>query len=233
MPLGASRAGLMSVAGDDIPDELEHQWDTRESNVSDGTIESVPDQIGDIDLTAENGPDFVEGGLNGEDVAVLNGSDQAFSYEFPETFQRPATMFFVISHNDKGGSNQVWRDENVSGNRNEFRLRPDDGETDTFVCGPSDTDVSEAPTGDQIWTIAIDDDSEVVWRLNGSVIKTDDDASDSDVLADAVFGNRPDLDQGFDGAFAEVAVAGERLEDSDISQYEEQLESDWGMDVLS
>ena len=71
-PFGASRAGLMSVTRDDIPDSgLVHDYDVMEQSTSDTSV--LVDQVGNLDLTGN--ASGVSSGINGNPSFEYDGLD--------------------------------------------------------------------------------------------------------------------------------------------------------------
>ena len=108
-PFGASRAGLMSVAEDDIPDSGgDHQWEYNEGS---GTV--VTDVIGNENLDFGDGdtnPDWITGEGIDEVYLELNGSNQYADLSgtgvFSELRSGPSgTIFKWIKSNGTGDDN--------------------------------------------------------------------------------------------------------------------------------
>ena len=106
MPFGASRAGLMSVAADDIPDSenLHAHYDLQQQPESDSeTIDVLVDQSGnENDADAVGSPTMDIDGYNGKPTAVLDGIGDGFDVEPADfdTISQPLTWYFVLDYQD-------------------------------------------------------------------------------------------------------------------------------------
>ena len=103
-PFGASRAGLMSVAGDDIPDEgLLHEHDARE--ISD--VDTWPDIAGDNDLSVDLGsPSVISDAINGQQ-AVEYDDDSHSGDGFVGGDNDEYTLAFVLKPLSTSGDQRV------------------------------------------------------------------------------------------------------------------------------
>ena len=84
MPFGASRAGLMSVAEDDIPDSVESQWRREEF------ADPWPANVGDVDMSVSGLSKSTFS--NGEDSVFGDGTDAHGLASGPETLATNETF---------------------------------------------------------------------------------------------------------------------------------------------
>ena len=99
-PFGASRAGLMSVAADDIPDSgLTHDYDARALDLSDSdTVDPFTDNFADKDLSAVGSPTYLTDQIGDQPVASYDGDGDGHEDDGPvEVGSNDEFMFaFVV-----------------------------------------------------------------------------------------------------------------------------------------
>ena len=213
-----------------IPDELANSWDAAEAETDNGDITLIPDQVGDTNLTPVGSPTV--GDLNGVQTALLDGSNDAFDYDFGETIDKPSTLIMVISPTNTSDRQTMWRDESFDGNQNEFGLRYGDGTYDLIL--QVDSDQSETIIdGDQIITIQIDAEDNATLRANGDDKIELTDATEDGVLNVGRFG-ADDRDQRYtEGHIVKINRYDDELTGDDLSEEESRLERGANMSVLS
>ena len=233
--MGLKESGLrgslrsVSTGVSAIPDELANSWDAAEAQTDNGDITSIPDQLGDTDLTPVGSPTV--GDLNGVQTALLDGSNDAFDYDFGETVDKPATLIMVISPTNTSDRQTMWRDENAVSSRNELGLRYEGNFYDIILQGDSDS--AEIIDGDQIITIQIDAEDNATLRANGDDKITLTDATEDGVLNAGRFG-ADDRDQRWvEGHIVKINRYDDELSGDDLSNEEARLENEANMDVLS
>ena len=96
MPFGASRAGLMSVAADDIPDSVVSHYDATKDDRETGSISSIPDRQEVEDLDDGTQVTLVSDGINGNSSYESNGVDNYLIYDPTETVGPPTTVIGIV-----------------------------------------------------------------------------------------------------------------------------------------
>ena len=168
MPLGASRAGLMSTRVDAIPDlDLDHLW--WGPSISD--ISTYPDEDGSLDLSSNGDPQL--GQINDRQAAVYDGTDdshtanQAVSLGESDVWTA-AAVFEPIDNNDEG---RVFVSGTDGSSLGGFGFGPDFGGDRYRVAHEGVGSVfGGTPTTDPQVFVATYDGSTVIADLNGSEI---------------------------------------------------------------
>ena len=99
-PFGASRAGLMSVAEDDIPDSgtAQYQFDVRELNgFEDGNVVNDWTDTRISDVTASGSATYRENVLNGYSMLEFDGSDDGFVSAEGSLTNAPVAVIAVVA----------------------------------------------------------------------------------------------------------------------------------------
>ena len=170
MPFGASRAGLMSVVGDDIPDSgLKHEYFAQDETHNDqSTGEQFTDQIGDITLSAEGEPLFDFNGLSGSKSFVYNGTDDGHNAtsSWLSGDGDEYTVAAVCRYDAVDRDNDQWLVGSDGGDRGmDFRER--DGNLQYSHGGESATDIFTVNEGEPFITIGSYNGSEAFADVNG------------------------------------------------------------------
>ena len=226
MPLGASRAGLMSVGEDAIPDSAVARYDPRQEST--GSVSSISDQIGGNDLTGSGS--VVDDGINGvqsfdtDDDENWDISQSDFTVErdwainFVVELPATATNNMLLGNNDDDNELVYWQDDD-SGNWN---VRwGDDGSVET---GSSST------TNPFVGTFRAFGSSGGETLINNS---TDIDATNNDGVDDLLgfsLGSRADGDLQIDAKFGEVVIY-DNPSESDLEDEVERLADDYGISL--
>ena len=220
-PFGASRAGLMSVAADDIPDGalLYYRFD----DDSDTTI--AIDDIGDNDGSID-GATYDNESLAGDNALRFDGSDSIDMPLQPLPSDGDFTAIFAVNYDDEDGDQSLISNSDGQTGRFDFQgVRNGDPNPRLFSDqGPSFQSTVAIPT-DQYAIVALrrdGDDWDIIVGTEGDVSvgasETNDGTLDDSV--DAEIGNRPfDDDTGARGLIDEVFIAESALSISDIENY--------------
>ena len=151
-PFGASRAGLMSVAEDDIPDSgnLQTNYDIQsETGYNDGnTVKPIQDFETTTDLDTGTGPTYKPSAFNSNPIARFDETDDALSAsgsvsEFNYIHDGTGgTIYILVNDYTLDGSTRVFLDNNdispesgfyvISINEDEIRVEISNG-TDRIV----------------------------------------------------------------------------------------------------
>ena len=234
-PFGASRAGLMSVAEDDIPDSLEYQYFSTEQQYADSeTVDPFEDSVEPkVDLPATGSPTLNADSLNTVDAVELDGSNDEYDYDYTDSIiSEPCTLLFALRQNPSNDIETLWDDINTESriqnqvDNNRWFLRIDD----TTSFGSTDND-----TGDLIISLPISASDGADLRVNGDVkesLDASDISSDLSILQSGKF-----MSEGGDrfvtGLWGGLAIHTDAaLSGSDLEAEEGRLESEFNMDVL-
>ena len=227
-PFGASRAGLMSVRRDAIPDSVEYHYDATELNVSDGSsISTWDDSVGGQDLSGGGGASFTNDGINGNPSVTFDGVDDYF--EFGGSVSLPYTVFLVTEY---------FIEDTVCWFRNGRSFE---------VSGPFDFGLfvatsDEASDDDTIRNDDVMPDSDTPSLLviealeNGDVTVRKHDSGFDEVTSNIETADIPSHDVGrdsrdqryLDGQIGEIAYAESHF-DSVLQSFENDLLAKWGI----
>ena len=206
MPLGASRAGLMSVAADDIPDSqtLQVHYDAQDVESDQETITSVSDLSGngyDLDASEHGGSEFtyVTDGINGNPSFELDGGDHLFGPTFSSVGQ-PYTIYTVVETFDFDSEAAAVSMNDDGFHQHGHRAESDDGwvvNSSTLLNGSTDSNIAI------LGGIYDDSDSEI--REDGAQTGSGD-AGDGDINSISVGRLRDRDGRYWDGLIGEVAV---------------------------
>ena len=239
-PFGASRAGLMSVTGDDIPDSgLDHQWNY------DVESDTVEDTIGNLDIDFNgDGTWQTDAGAGGiyldldgvDDYGVIPNSDEQFGHwtedgngtimgwfypdedQFAQLYSTGAfsavdSAAFSTKLRDNGNYDMEVRDSNGDV---VVQIQTDGYVIDewNFFAFVSDENANEARLYDAVVT-----DSETTEIGSDSGVATNEGATHDD---DLFVGRRPDASGGgdfFDGGLDLAAEGSQVLDKSAIDDF--------------
>ena len=168
MPFGASRAGLMSVAEDDIPDiGLDHLW----WGPSMKTADTYPDVEGALDMSAVESPQLSD--INDRQAADYDGSNDAHTVSSsPSLGDNDAwTMVVVYDLADDGSANVAF-DLGSNGSDfggYEFNVRFDNDEYQMGHTGVDSVRGGSPSEGPEI-AVATYDGSEMILDINKTEI---------------------------------------------------------------
>ena len=222
MPFGASRAGLMSVAADDIPDseDLHARYDFSQE---DGSM-PVTDQTG-------NGFDLVTGSYSGTGVSI-NGV-QAGSFDGTDDTVRSDTfsdlgemmVSMVVDATSPFDSAQVWY-QGFTDNGNYIGS----GVTDTTWIILSDENTEGSDNPDVNILTGIWENGALRLREDGvETVNLDSDIRPHDIVSLA--SENPHNDRRYaEGAIGEVLVY-ENADNSRASDVEQYLADKWGVEI--
>ena len=217
-PFGASRAGLMSVAEDDIPDSgLLHDYNIEDLNLTDGeAIETVPDSVGSEDLSVVGSPTYRTEQFNGFDVAELDGDADGLKSAFSRS--QPIVWFIVGDTADQGSDNATIVG-NGSGDTFFAREEWDDSEYRFFAGGTGQVGGS-LTAGQTLYTVKSDGANSEL-RRNASVEVSGDIGNNQ--ITDASYGYRGELESQHNNIDIVRILAYDGNEIDDINEVEQIL----------
>ena len=225
-PFGASRAGLMSVAKDDIPDSAISQYDASDSDTvvtSNGTVVEWQDKIGDNDLTGSFSS-VEDGAVNGLDALLSDGVDDEMDVAYSQSVEPPFTTIFVfeqVSDTDQGTLLSNVGDRQYYANRDDDRwlFQIDDFDNISHPSGTNETFIHTV-----IW------DSTMEFYQNGTFVGNPDvNAIGLDGLAVAY---RPDEDDRHHNLRnCEIRVYDSGLDSETRESEESGLADKWGVSI--
>ena len=165
-PFGASRAGLMSVAADDIPDSggLHEYWASQEDGFDDeDPINTLSDQIADNDLSGT--AMFREDDLGGRDAIDYDGTDDGHSGDSAAD-DGEYTLLFVarLDSVDDSGDRTLY--SNGDFGNDGFALRTRGGTFNVTHGGVASEGGSSADTDRHLFTVRYDG-SNLNLRIDG------------------------------------------------------------------
>ena len=103
-PFGASRAGLMSVAGDDIPDSGEYHFVAEDLDSGD---DDFVDRINDVSLSAIGSPSLGSDGLGGHNYVEYDGDDDGHGAASVDIIEQPFALISVVELLSTSGDNAI------------------------------------------------------------------------------------------------------------------------------
>lgn len=223
-----------------IPDSAIYRYNGSETGVSDGqTVDPWTDLVGSVDLDGIGYPSLNTGSLNGTDAVDTDGTDDAFRYDqnLSTSLTEPATVLWAVRVESlpTDGIVNLWRQE-LDGETvvNEILIRTDANAYRLNIAGTYN-EAGSPSTGDHIFTMAIDD-STAILRDNGTKIGSVDSSADQTVLDAAAqgfyFADGPNDRRYTDALVRETIVHDQRLSGSALTDEEERLEAEAGMNVL-
>ena len=229
MPFGASRAGLMSVAVDDIPDSknLQAHFDFSDDST---TTSFVQDRSG-------NGNDLETGSFSGLDVDINGRQAANFNEESdpPRTEADvgfPLTVYAVIEHTGDTGNNAGYLNFDDSTFRRALRWRRT-GEGDETGWNWSwqdgeQTDGNSLPYADDpvLLTNVISDDG--LLRVNQGEDSDVGSASDANTDTITVGDRGMDNSAPIDANIGEILIYGTDHDESIYTDVENYLADKWG-----
>ena len=236
MPFGASRAGLMSVAADDIPDsdDLHAYYDATELNLSDDdSVSTWTEETGnENDLTQEtsdNQPTFKTEIINGNSVIRHDGDSDFLITTFQSTLQQALDVFIVAQKRSVGtddrqrlfASDTADEVEYFSGNDSE-------GNNWAINAGERLDSTTNEDTDPHIFHVKLNG-TESIMRLDGSQIASGDvGANNLGGLTTAARGSG-DVEHG-DFDHGEILLYPDRTT-SQIESVESYLADKWGITI--
>ena len=223
-PFGASRAGLMSVAEDDIPDSVEYQWVGGDYDESEG---EWTDRLSNITLTDDEGSPTLESDqINGEPAVRYDGGEQSISNSNALDEDAPLTVFIVSDLKNNETDDMFWGDvddlqtffQDEGGGF--YRLRVNDNSLET-------TD-RPAEQGWQIREAVLGGSGDEIIRESGEELESDDISSAG--LSGFIISGRSEGDTSrmLEQDVAEVTILVDPTED-ETTQERERLSSKYGI----
>ena len=226
-PFGASRAGLMSVAEDDIPDSAIYQWDATELSLSDGdSVSSWTDEIGELELTGA--ATYRDDGINGVAAVEFDGTDDTLDSAIDSETQ-PYEIILVAFTNETSstdGAGFLGWDSNdgfVVGGRGSGGIDALRSDGDDELQGDAtDTDA-------HIWSAQFDG-SESTIRRDGSDANTGS-AGTGPIENSFALGSIDDGTNYLNGRIGEVLIYDSVLSASERGDEEDRLAEKWGITI--
>ena len=228
-PFGASRAGLMSVAADDIPDSAVAHYDATQEDFSDGgSVSTLTDFSGSNNDATGGTPTFLVDQRNGNAVFDFDSDDQLDS-STPD-FAQPYSGVIAVQANDDGTDTSLFSAQSgASGDeRGSLYYDFDSNELELRV-GDENPRGGTPTTNWVVVSFVVDgDDSEV--RIDGSTEFTGD-AGDGAWSGISV-GQRYTDAEGLDGLVGEILYYDVDLRDSgELSEEEQRVANKWGISI--
>ena len=222
-PFGASRAGLMSVAADDIPDSVEYHFPSE--NLSSNTW---AEELKGEDLTG----DFAvnSDAINGFAGFEMDGTASNDNIVISE----PVTVIttFEFNEDDRGG---YWRHDASTSSPDFFGIRKRENEELQYFKGDTgNTHSNQYNLGESGVLTTIWRSDQVIARLNGVEVAndTDSDFEDQDTLDGFLMGESPAGEGGFSNDYvSEISIIdGDDMQDDDIEAEENRQMDKFGIE---
>ena len=239
MPLGASRAGLMSVVGDDIPEsEIDHdyRWIANDIDLSDGdSVSNWSDITGPADLSAVGSPTFRENSVNEQSSVEIDSVDDGFDIDpfsgtnslEPDGGLTFIWVFVKFNSADDDGTLAVHVGDNV-----DLQIRFRGGSLETRIGGGNDPSTPNVTVGDAHIAVGRWDGSEFEMRLDGEIgDQTSDSTLSSNDGQDSVGYRAIADDRRLDGQIMEGIISEKDVTDSNLQTEEQRLADYYGISL--
>ena len=221
MPLGASRAGLMSVAKDEIPDSVVYQLNSLEIEANEGeSLSGWEDNITEDTVDAVGSPTYRDSSINDNPGVELDGTDDAFVESSFSDVPKPQTLFILLDLNNV--NHQGWITGRVESLNSNF-VRIDDENVDVGLDG-STALTSSISAGVRLISARMAD-SDTVLRVDG-VEEDTDSSTDAGPLECLSYGFEAENNRRYvDGTLGILEIHDEALTDEEIQSREDEIAS--------
>ena len=215
-PFGASRAGLMSVADDDIPDSvLRQRWD-------EGSGDTVEDEDGDNDGNIEGASWHADGDLEGGYGLSFDGSDAVVADAMSELGSDGDYLLCITIDADSSSGDQTFTQQ-YSGDTVDLSIGYRDGHIGVRNDHNDDSGrrIEDGETTDRIRVgVYCDNDSDEIRIYKQGSREDDSDGTEPSSAADSglVFGARTDQANGLDGIGDHPVIYDEPEDPDDAAQ---------------
>ena len=221
-PFGASRAGLMSVTRDDIPDSgLLRDFDASSINATDNdSIDSWDDSQSETTLTGSG--IYRDDGINGEPAVEFDGVDDYFNGDGIDQNQ-PWVVFVVINQSSTGDRQNI-----LDGTGFSLSTREDVGSGPQLFAGEVLRFSDDATYNSDIIRVGVADGSNSEVRENGDSLIVGDAGGQSTGSFGISSSDHP-----FEGEISRVLLydLDELESDSSIQEVESHLGEKYGITI--